>query len=179
MMASDTPSQPARRRRVLASLLGAPAILTIAGVIGLEGWRIARPQSDLFTTPFVYSLAEAIERDDVQRAYEFVRAGQDPDAPITVRHPVLTGGRPVAVPPLLWAVAVNSRESVLMLLGFGAQLDGPVAHRAVCLADALGHADMATVLTIHGPQLSRGACAERRDVGSPLLSTAGPAPPGS
>ena len=74
-------------------------------------------------TPFAYSLAEAIERDDVRRAYEFIRAGQDPNDLIAVRHPVLTAGQGVLVSPLLWSVASNRADSMRMLLGQGARME--------------------------------------------------------
>ena len=154
--------QMARRRRLLALLVAAPAITSLLGPVALEGWRLRRPDSQLFVTPIAYSLADAIERDDVQRAYEFVREGQDPNELIAVRHPVLTGGRQVLVPPLLWAVAVNSRQAVLMLLGFGARMDRAMDRRVACLADALGHDETARLIRLYGGTTPPGPCPEGR-----------------
>ena len=159
----------ARRMRLLAVLIGAPAILAATTLTVLEGWRLSRPQSELFVTPFAYSLAEAIERDDVRRAYAFIRAGQDPNEPIAVRHRSLTADRVVQVSPLVWAVAVNSRSSVLLLLGFGARMDRAPEDRAACLAKALGNSGMAELLRRYG---DAGAitCPDSSLAVSPVLS---------
>lgn len=147
-----------RRRHLLAVLMAAPAIVTALGVSALDAWRFQRPDSPLFVTPTADSLADAIAHDDVRRAYEFIRAGQDPNDPIAVRHPVLTGGGTVHVSPLLWAVATQSREAVLMLLGFGARVDAIAARRAVCLAEQLGRDDIAEVLELHAGHSSPEPC---------------------
>ena len=63
-----------RRMRLLLLLMGTPALLTAFSLGALEAWRVRKPESPLFATPFVYSLADAIERDDVRRAYEFTPA---------------------------------------------------------------------------------------------------------
>ena len=129
--------QLGRRRHLLAVLIAAPTIMTALGLSALDVWRFHRPTSPLFVTPVADSLADAIASDDVQRAYEFIRAGQDPNNLIAARHPGLTGGRWVQVSPLLWAVATQSRQTMLMLLGFGARIDAPAERRAVCLAEQL------------------------------------------
>lgn len=147
-----------RRRHLLAALIATPTILTALGVTALEAWRFHRPDSPLFVTPRVDSLADAIANDDVRRAYEFIRAGQDPNDLIAVRHPVLTDGRLVQVSPLLWAVATKSRQAVLMLLGFGARIDATSERQAVCLAEQLGRDDIAEVLELHGGHLSPEPC---------------------
>jgi hypothetical protein len=143
--------------------------MTALGLVVAEGWRFRRPRSQLFVTPVAYSLADAIERDDVHRAYEFVRAGQNPTELIAVRHSVLTGGRFVLVSPLLWAVAVNSRQTVLMLLGFGARMDRATDRRAACLAEALGHEETARLLRLYGDTPSPKPCPEERKTSDPPL----------
>lgn len=117
---------------------------------------------------FAYSLADAIEHDDVQRAYDFIREGQDPNDPITVRHPVLTAGRTVTTSPLTWAAATNSRQTALMLLGHGARMDRPAYGRAACLADALGNIEMAELLRRYSTGPSPAPCPTTND--TPLLS---------
>ena len=159
-----------RRQRLLAVLIAGPAILTAVGMIAMEAWRYRSLASPLFATPFAYSLADAIERDDVQRAYEFIRSGQNPNDLIAVRHEVLTGGRTVLVSPLLWAVAMNSRQSLLMLLGFGARTDRPADSAAACLARALGNTAIADVVRLHGPSPSHRPCPEPKAGDPPLLA---------
>jgi len=111
------------RRRRLAALIGAPAVAVALGLAGVEVWRAIRPRSSLFARPFAYSLAEAIETGNVQHAYQYIRAGQDPNQPIAVRHPVLTKNQWVLVSPLEWAAATDQRDVVRMLLGYGARPD--------------------------------------------------------
>src|SRR5688572_20999452 len=151
-MNAKTPQSVAvkRRRRLLAALLAGAAIATAMWVIALELWRASEPESPLFVTPFTFSLAEAIGRDDVQRGYAFLQSGQDPNGSIAVRHPVLTNNRDVLVAPLVWAVMSNSPQSVLMLLGHGAQTDGPSGHAAACLAGELERQDIAAILNRYG-----------------------------
>src|SRR2546426_6608664 len=104
------PSPLARRTHLLLVLMGAPTLLAAIGLGALEAWRLRHPESPLFSTPFAYSLADAIERDDVQRAHAFIRAGQNPNDLIAVRHPALTGGRTILVSPLVWAAAMNGKQ---------------------------------------------------------------------
>jgi hypothetical protein len=115
-----------------------------------------------------YSLADAIQAGDVLQAYGFIRAGQDPNEPIAVRDPALTGGRAVLVPPLVWAVASNSEHAVQMLLGFGASMDRPTHRRAICLAQELGYRVVAEELNLYG-DASSAACPDRRNGDTPLL----------
>lgn len=69
-----------------------------------------------------------------------------------MRHDVITGGQPVEVSPLLWAVATQSEEAVAMLLGFGARLDAPAKHQAVCLAVRLDRDDIVQLLQLSGAE---------------------------
>jgi hypothetical protein len=146
------------RRTVLALGVGVPAVIAALAIVAVEGWRLQRPQSPLFATPFVYSLAEAIERNDIARAYGFIRAGQDANAPIPVRHPQLTNGREVLVSPLMWAVALDRPDALLMLLGAGARLDGPTADAGECLAQALGHDEVLRLLRLYRQSQAAGPC---------------------
>ena len=169
-MTTNGTLQLARRTRLIATLMAAPAVLTALGVSGIEVSRWQRPNSPLFTAPIAYSLADAIAADDVQGAYEFIRAGQDPNQLIAVHHPALTAGRSVLVSPLLWAVATQTRNEVLMLLGYGARLDRATDRAAACLADALGDADIASLLRGYPDALPRERCPARSDADAPLLS---------
>jgi hypothetical protein len=147
-----------RRAHLLALLLGVPAIVTALGVTALETWRWISPHSTLFVPPAAATLADAIAANDPRAAYEFIRAGQDPNGTIAVRHDVLTGGRPVEISPLLWAVATQSEEAVAMLLGFGARLDASAKHEADCLAMRFGRDDIVHLLELLGADDSSEPC---------------------
>ena len=153
-----THSAPDRPTRLVALLLGVPAIITAIGLTAIESWRVVSPSSPLFAPPAAVSLADAIARDDARAAYAFIRAGQDPNSVVTVRHEELTGGRPVEVLPLIWAVAAQSDNAVAMLLGFGARLDPSTKHQAVCLAVRLGRDDIAQLLQLSGEDASTVPC---------------------
>jgi hypothetical protein len=167
MTTSGGPQQTERRRRLLVALVAAPAVMTALGLCAMEGWRF-RPATSRSSLVSSATLADAIERDDVQRAYAFLRAGQNPNELIAAVHPVLTGGRFVLVSPLVWAVAMNSRQNVLMLLGFGARLDRATDSRAACLADELGHEEIARLLRVYGDPRPPTPCPARK-VGEPSL----------
>jgi hypothetical protein len=149
-----------RRQRRLAALLAAPAVAAALGLCALEGWRMLRPRSPLFAPPFAYSLAEAIATGNVLHGYEYIRAGQDPNEPIAVRDRVLTGDRWILTSPLVWAIAVGNVDAVKMLLGHGARLDPHAEGRAICLAAALEHTDMARLLSAHGDAPTPADCAD-------------------
>ena len=135
---------------MLAACLALPAALTVIGVTGLEAWRVVSPDSHLFVAPPVASLAEAIATDDVKQAYGFIRSGQNPNEPILVSDPRLTGGQATRVHPVVWAVASDAVQSLPMLLGFGARLDPPTQQRAVCIAAQYGREDMVALLELYG-----------------------------
>jgi len=170
---TSTTLQYERRRSVIAWLMAAPAVLMALTMCTVEGWRVLEPDSRLFATPFVYSLADAIEQNDVQRAYEFVRDGHDPGQPIAVQHPVLTGGKPALVPPLVWAAATGSRDTLRMLLGFSARVDQRIADSALCAAQASGNNEIAGLLIRYGSATPAATCppppqsAESADAAAP------------
>jgi len=157
-----------RRATLLALLIAAPAVLNALTISALEGWRSYQPDSPLFTAPRAGSLAAAIARDDVRQAYEFIRDGQDPNGLIEVEDAILTRGRRVMTTPLLWAVAMRSDRSVLMLFGVGATIDADGQRRAVCLAERLGEDDIARLLTRHGGHASSDSC-QKDEVGETSL----------
>jgi len=148
------PEAPLRRRRRLGALLAAPALVVALALIGLEAWRVIRPRSPLFAPPFAYSLADAIATGNVQHAYQYVRAGQDPNQRIPVRHPELTRSQWVRVTPLEWAAAVGHADAARMLLGYGARVD----ESAICLAEARGHREVARVLRTYAGEVGSTEC---------------------
>src|SRR5262245_33973641 len=143
MMGTD-PTGITRRRTVLAALMIAPAVVTALALIVVEGMRLRHPQA--FLTARVSTLADAIERHDVRQAFDFIRAGEDPNTLVVVRHPVLTDGRERLASPLWWAVAVRDKQTVLMLLDAGARIERSENRDALCLAERLGDAGIADVL---------------------------------
>ena len=159
-----------RSSRLAAWCLWGPTLLAALAVCGVEGLRARRPDDALFATPFAYSLADAIEHDDVQRAYAFIRAGQDPNGVIAVRHADKTAGRTVLVSPLLWAVDVRAEHAVWMLLGFGARLDAESSRTAICLATQLGYTDIANAIGQYGATPASRACRTLRAGEVPLLA---------
>jgi hypothetical protein len=168
MRSMPTPPKDGPRMRLLALLMGIPTIIIALGISALEAYRWLQPDASLFAPPAM-SLADAIANDDVRRTYELIRAGQDPAAPITVRHPDLTADRAVEVPPLVWAVAMESDWAVsMLLLRFGVHLDAQTQRRAVCLAERLRRPDIVRLLLpdVHDPVES---CPDRKDSEEALL----------
>ncbi len=85
------------RTHLVAWLIAAPPILGAIVLIAVDSSHDERPLTGTF--------AEAIMARDVEWAYAFIRAGQDPNDRIAFRNPELTGDRDVMVSPLLLAVA--------------------------------------------------------------------------
>ena len=104
------------------------------------------------------TLAEAIAWHDVPRAFAVVRAGQDPNLPIVVNDPALTGGHDQPVSPLWWAVGMRDANAALMLLDAGARIERSEGRSADCLADALGERTLAELLRRYGSPPA-GGCA--------------------
>lgn len=148
----------ASRARLLAALVAVPAVLAMLAVVVVEGGRWRGSRSPLFADVPAESFASALERDDVRGAYAFIRAGQDPNGLIAVRHPTLTGGRWSFVPPVLWAVANDARQSLPMLLTYGVRLDAATGEAAACLAAARGLREMADLVERYRATSSPPTC---------------------
>jgi hypothetical protein len=142
-------------------MLGAPAVAAALTMCVVESARVLQPGAPLFASPFVYSLADAIERNDVDAAHAFIRSGQHPNQPIAVQHPTLTRGRRVLVAPLVWAAATQSRDAVLMLVGYGATPDQASARAAVCIAAAHRNDELSSALNRLGVEPSADGCPAR------------------
>lgn len=136
----------AGRQSLAALLIAAPGIAAALLVLALEGYRLARPDAPVFTSPRAASLAEAIQEREVEAAYAFIREGQDPNVPIPVQDDELTGGRVTMVSPMMLAVASRNENAVLMLLSAGARMDLPQNRLALCLAREIGDEEIVEIL---------------------------------
>lgn len=175
MMAGRALDQGIHRQRVLAWLMVVPAIAAAVVTSATEAGRMYRPTSALFRAPAPHSLADAIERGDLQRAYEFIRGGQDPNGLIVVRHSILSGGRLVEVSPLLWAVALQETKAVSMLVAFGARAERAMDRRAACLAHRLGNGEIVRLLQRDAPDAASAPCPAVTSAERPLVWVVQPA----
>jgi hypothetical protein len=137
-----------RRRHLLAALILAPAAaaalaLTVAEVN--NGVRRARRPSAT-----ALPLADAMAEGDLRSAYAAIAGGLSPNDPIPAYRPDLTGESAMLVSPVLWAVALQNRDAVLMLLSHGARLSDQDRRRAACLARELGNDDIARAIAEYG-----------------------------
>jgi hypothetical protein len=122
------------------------------------GWWMGQPASRSENASEA-SFVEALWAGDLEGAFAYIRAGHDPNMPVAFRQQELTGGRDIMVAPLLIAVANNRDDSVAMLMSVGARLDAPGNRFAVCLANRLGHEDIARlIIRDGGPTASNGTC---------------------
>jgi hypothetical protein len=161
------------RQHVIAVGMLVAMVVLVLGVVVVETERWRNPRSPLFADRTFYSLADAIQAGDVEGAFALLRAGTSPNDPIEVRDPVLTRSRSVLASPLVWAVATERRNAVLMLLAHGARIESDADKAVSCLADELGNADLAALLRKYGNTLPRERCAAPRDPTAPLLSLIG------
>jgi len=163
---------PAMTRRLwwMAVLVSLPMVAAAVVVAGDEVYRHIDPGSPLFGEPPAASLADAITHGlGVEQAYVFIRAGQDPNAPVAVANEDYTGGRMMRVSPLILAIASRDGNVVQMLLNFGARLDLPQNRDAWCLATALRNDEAAGILARAGGTGSPACAAERPDRKTPPL----------
>jgi hypothetical protein len=134
------------RTRLVALLVAAPVLVAAVGIGVLETWRVVAPESMWFVTMPSRSFAEAVTVGDTLRAYELLLAGQDANQAIAVRDPGVGANTAIAVRPLLWAVARERYDMVLMLLAFGARVDPEVQRLASCFARQHGNEVVAQAL---------------------------------
>jgi hypothetical protein len=149
-----------QRERVLGAMLCAPALALAAWLSIVEATPFGQ-QASRYDEPPQGNLAEAIQRQGVEQAYAFIRAGHDPNAPIAFSDRDLTGDQPMRLSPLLVAIAANQENAVLMLMSFGARLDHPGNRDALCLARYLKRDDIIRVLERDGGTAVPGTCAAK------------------
>ncbi len=65
---------------------------------------------------------------------------------------------------------MNSKDAVLMLLGFGGRMDRATDRGAACLAETLGNKEIAQRLRLYGDKQPPTPCPERKTGDAPLLS---------
>ena len=129
-----------------ALLVAVPAILGGLGSLVLEGARFTRPADPLFVPPVARSFQEAIVSGDAESAYDFIRARQDPNAPLDVPLPA-ANGTVARITPLTLSVAARQTNVVLMLLSHGVRPESPGNELARCLAAELGDRELLAILT--------------------------------
>lgn len=141
------PLQDPRRFVVLLMVLP-----TFAGALGLatieiSGLPFFRPRPVVSAS--ADALADALRRRSMEDAFASIRAGRDPNEPIEYRD----GERTIRATPLVLAVAQRDSNTVRMLLSFGADPEVTLNHFARCLADSLGHAEIAHIMREATPGL--------------------------
>lgn len=144
-------------RRLAALLMVAPVILAACGI---TWWQI-----DLTLTasdPYAgWSFVDALREDYFEVAFEYIRSGQDPNAPVAFQDDRLTGGEELMLTPILIAVAHGRADTVAMLMSSGVDLDAPGNRFAVCLARRLGHDDIAEAIVRNGgAEAAEATCPE-------------------
>ena len=146
---SDTTHARFDRPTVAAAFVLVPAVAAALLVAALEAGRARQPDDPLFDGPPPTSLARSILDGDVEGAFAFVRAGQDPNVPVdaTLPDPSSGRGRVVRVAPLVLAVAAGNANDVRMLLGAGVDLTRPENQLALCLARERDDADLTALLS--------------------------------
>ena len=116
----------------------------------LEGARFTSPADPLFAPPAARSFQEALVDGDADSAYDFIRAGLDPNAPLAVPRPA-ANGTVERLTPLTLGVAAGRTNVVLMLLSHGARPEMPGNGLALCLAAELGDKELLAILTSAAP----------------------------
>ncbi len=158
---------PSWRRFLISLLIAAPAMAGALVFTIVEADQ-ARQRAAIRDKPSG-SFAEAICDDRVEDAYRFIRAGADPNAPISFREGEITGDREVMVSPLMLAVACRRENTTIMLLGFGARLDAPANQYALCLARDVTFEQFPSLLERNGTATPTVDCPVAGD-GLPLLA---------
>ena len=161
---------------MIAACLAMPPMIVAIALAGIEVYRFIEPDAPLFGGPAPASLVESItDGFGVEQTYQFIRMGQDPNAPVRIDDEEYAGGETIQVSPLMLAVAAADGSAVRMLLSFGARLDLPQNRRAECLARELGHREIQAILVAErGDGSAEPVCDGRRpDAPTPLAAWIG------
>ena len=155
----------------IAALVALPAVAASLGLIAIEAKRLTEPEAPIFGGPPPTSLTQAIiEGFGVEQAYQFIRAGQDPNAASPFEHSDYTEGKTIMATPLLLAVAAGDSSTLMMLLSFGGRLDAPQNQHVECLARELKNQEILGILADRRGEMAPPACSDRKpDAATPLL----------
>ena len=143
-MSVPAPNATGPRHLVLACAI--PAVLMMLAVAGVEVWRVVAPARAEVGHRAYGTMGEAVVADDLRGVMGFIERGQSPDALIGVHDPVLTGGREIRVPPIVWAAAAGRQRIVMALLFAGVTFDRDADRAAACIADRLEFPEIAAHL---------------------------------
>ena len=156
----------------IAAALAAPAVAVALMLTTIESYRLTEPQAEVFGGPPPASLAASITGGfGVEQSYQFIRAGQDPNQPIPLRHEDYTDGKDMRIPPLMLAIAARDSSAVRMLLAFGARLELPQHRNVECLARELGNPEILDILAERrGEAQAEPICQGRGQAENPLLA---------
>jgi hypothetical protein len=158
----------------MAAFVAVPAVVSAVALSAIETYRLIDPHAAFFGGPPPATLVQSItEGFGVEQTYQFIRAGQDPNAPIPVDHPDYTEGATVMASPLLLAVAAEDESAVQMLLSFGARLDLPENRHVECLAGEIGNSEIVKLIADGRGESAPTACKDRKaDAPTPLVAWA-------
>jgi hypothetical protein len=134
------------RPAVAATLVLVPAIAAALLVVALEAGRVWQPDDPLFRGPPPRSLHDAIVDGDVETAFAFIQAGQDPNHPVDAPWASTEPRRTIQLTPLVLAVAARDANVVRMLLSVGVDLTRADNRLALCLARELRENEVTTLL---------------------------------
>ena len=158
--------------RAGALFLVIPALVT---AVLIASYELPVLRRDTRTEPQQLSWSEAVRTGNLEAAYRFVEAGEDPNREVEFSDDDLTGGQRLRVAPLLIAIARRDENMVMMLMSVGARLDAPGNRYAVCLAERLGAGGLATLLRRDTVPPPNGVCPDTpANSGAPLRGFGSP-----
>lgn len=134
------------RPAVAATLVLVPAVAAALLLVALEAGRAWQPDDALFKGPAPRSLGQAIVDGDVESAFAFIQAGQNPNHPVDARWVSTDPQRTIQLTPLVLAVAARDANVVRMLLSVGVDLTRADNRLALCLARERHEEEIAALL---------------------------------
>jgi hypothetical protein len=130
-----------------AALILATAVMLAGLMFGADPlWRVEP-----------LTLAEAAALRDNGEVVRLIDAGEDPNAPATVRAEFLRND-PLTITPLEAAVGSDRVDIMEVLLEHGARLDPPIWNRLMCFATAIEADESRALLEQRRPEGATLAC---------------------
>ena len=145
------------------------ALPAVVGAVWLSAAAIVRAITPGPVDAASGTFADAIGGSGPEQVFAFIRAGADPNAPVTFSHPDLTNDQEVRVSPIALASARHNGNAVMTLMSFGARMDLPRNQNAICLARRLGYDDIATMIVRDAPLTGAVTCPPAGNAKYPLL----------